>query len=93
MDIVKDQEPSAPKLKPIARDPILVMKYREAIKRFPNRRGKVDPTRIISRRNRNSGSERKLAENQDELHLGLKNGRYNNSDSDDGEGMLLFSWY
>ena len=64
------------------------MKYREAIKRFPNRRGKVDPTRIISRRNRNSGSERKLAENQDELHLGLKNGRYNNSDSDDGEGWF-----
>ncbi|XP_067937699.1 leucine-rich repeat-containing protein 74A-like [Watersipora subatra] len=43
-------------LTPIVRDPIMEMKYKEAIKGFPNRRGKVDNTKVIARKNRTSSA-------------------------------------
>lgn len=65
------------------------MKYREAIKMFPNRRGKVDPTRVISRKNRvSSATEPRQYEHRDSLHLGLQNGRYNTDDGDDVIGEM-----
>lgn len=48
----------------------------------------MDQTRIIARRNKISGSERKLFDNQEDSHLGLKNGRFNNGDSDEAEGKI-----
>lgn len=63
-------------MEPIARDPILEMKYNEAIKGFTNRRGCVDPTKIVSRKNRDGTAIRKIE--HCDSYLSLQNSAFRN---------------
>lgn len=65
---------------PIQRDPILVLKYREAIKKYKPR-GAVDHTKIVTRKNKVSAERRRLREENSYDSLGpariTRNDNYN----------------